>query len=681
MHEFYNDDNKDKDKANKKKSKFNRKAYKHAISMVESSGGKNLETPIDPETGKNYSSASGNYHFLYESIRDDPDMDGISMREFINRPELQEKIMDKALDGTLKGYSAYGENYANKLKEEYGSDRSVNEIAAMVHFVGPGGTRKFLKDPENYKPPGKVNMTGDEYLGNFTSHFDKYVLDNPEKQEPRGMMDNPIMQQPSFSTPPIQDNSRMLEQPRDNIKFKTKDLAKMTMAHEEIHPSQNVFNQNLNGENPKHEEANSFKEGGEINNTQGSASDLVTMFEGGGKHEENPLGGIPVGKGPNGKPNLVEEGETKWEDYIFSNVYDMDGNYSGGEGKKENVFEEGGDLINPTYPPKGKKPVDPDSIQRIDNTSTSRRITPNFKEKDPSKPSNQIEEIEKKEEKIGKSSFMTTAMRELMPLPNNGSQLLSALINEDSTYTTRDSSKKSNEHLYRSVRNAIKRTGKNSGGTEYEDYSDEIAKDINSLKANALDMAAGSVLSPEVDAATAFGRVSYKQDPETGKIKVYDSYDFSKTPGGDGLYKKIRSFAGEASEGRLDSSPKLIGEFDLDEKKKGFMDKVGDFSSNVVDAAISPIDAMNFSYGDVKKGTQKVKDAGNYLKKGALDAYEDASSTAKDLYNTASKSGSNVLNSISSGYKSLTNLFEEGGSLKERNIKKRRKKKTYNTRK
>lgn len=45
----------------------------------------------------------------------------------------------------------------------------------------------------------------------------------------------------------------------------------------------------------------------------------LTEFNVGGLHEENPNGGIPQGVGQNGKQNVVEEGETKFDDYIFSN--------------------------------------------------------------------------------------------------------------------------------------------------------------------------------------------------------------------------------------------------------------------------------------------------------------------------------------------------------------------------
>lgn len=44
----------------------------------------------------------------------------------------------------------------------------------------------------------------------------------------------------------------------------------------------------------------------------------LTEFTSGKTHEENPNGGIMQGTGTNGQPNLVEQGETKHEDYIFS---------------------------------------------------------------------------------------------------------------------------------------------------------------------------------------------------------------------------------------------------------------------------------------------------------------------------------------------------------------------------
>lgn len=44
----------------------------------------------------------------------------------------------------------------------------------------------------------------------------------------------------------------------------------------------------------------------------------VTEFNTGGTHEQNPYGGIQQGVASDGLPNLVEEGEVKYKDYIYS---------------------------------------------------------------------------------------------------------------------------------------------------------------------------------------------------------------------------------------------------------------------------------------------------------------------------------------------------------------------------
>jgi hypothetical protein len=56
--------------------------------------------------------------------------------------------------------------------------------------------------------------------------------------------------------------------------------------------------------------SNSFKDGGPM--------DQLTEFNAGGSHEENPLGGIPQGVSQNGQLNLVEQGEAKSGDYVYS---------------------------------------------------------------------------------------------------------------------------------------------------------------------------------------------------------------------------------------------------------------------------------------------------------------------------------------------------------------------------
>ena len=46
---------------------------------------------------------------------------------------------------------------------------------------------------------------------------------------------------------------------------------------------------------------------------------MLNEFNEGGTHSQNPLGGIPIGQDNQGNPNLVEQGETKKGDFVYSN--------------------------------------------------------------------------------------------------------------------------------------------------------------------------------------------------------------------------------------------------------------------------------------------------------------------------------------------------------------------------
>ena len=59
--------------------------------------------------------------------------------------------------------------------------------------------------------------------------------------------------------------------------------------------------------------------GGPLFSHSGDWSNGFTFVNEGGTHEENPNGGVPVGIDKEGVPNLVEEGEIIFNDYVFSN--------------------------------------------------------------------------------------------------------------------------------------------------------------------------------------------------------------------------------------------------------------------------------------------------------------------------------------------------------------------------
>ena len=80
----------------------------------------------------------------------------------------------------------------------------------------------------------------------------------------------------------------------------------------------NNYNLDMNGDYYKYvPKKKAF--GGELNTHGGDFSNGVTFINNGGTHEQNPFEGVPMGVAPDGKPNLVEEGEVLYNDYVFSN--------------------------------------------------------------------------------------------------------------------------------------------------------------------------------------------------------------------------------------------------------------------------------------------------------------------------------------------------------------------------
>ena len=59
--------------------------------------------------------------------------------------------------------------------------------------------------------------------------------------------------------------------------------------------------------------------GGDLNTYGSTYNGGLEYINNGDTHENNILGGVPMGSDRDGTPNLVEEGETIWNDYVFSN--------------------------------------------------------------------------------------------------------------------------------------------------------------------------------------------------------------------------------------------------------------------------------------------------------------------------------------------------------------------------
>lgn len=120
---------------------------------------------------------------------------------------------------------------------------------------------------------------------------------------------------------------------------------------------QKVMNQQMNFGlgNSFNQKLNTFDYGGAMN-----GMDLPTdmqYYENGGTHEENPNGGIQVGQDQQGNPNLVEEGEFRYGDYVFSDRIPVDysilSDFNIGKSKGNRNTKN-----NPTYAELAKKTAD-----------------------------------------------------------------------------------------------------------------------------------------------------------------------------------------------------------------------------------------------------------------------------------------------------------------------------------
>ena len=64
---------------------------------------------------------------------------------------------------------------------------------------------------------------------------------------------------------------------------------------------------------------NLFEEGGSIYTNGGVFNNDVDIIGNGGTHEDNINTGVQIGVDPEGTPNMVEEGEVIYNDYVYSN--------------------------------------------------------------------------------------------------------------------------------------------------------------------------------------------------------------------------------------------------------------------------------------------------------------------------------------------------------------------------
>lgn len=96
-----------------------------------------------------------------------------------------------------------------------------------------------------------------------------------------------------------------------------KDLRRLAEEKAEANYQNNISN--ITANNIFNLRSNMAALGGQLSTSGSDWTNGVSMINTGGTHEENPIGGVLHGISPEGEPNLVEEGEVVYNDYVFSN--------------------------------------------------------------------------------------------------------------------------------------------------------------------------------------------------------------------------------------------------------------------------------------------------------------------------------------------------------------------------
>lgn len=215
-------------------------------------------------------------------------------------------------------------------------------------------------------------------------------------------------------------------------------------------------------------------------------------------------------------------------------------------------------------------------------------------------------EGDKLKKALDESKISTKAIRGILEfgMPSNAAQLIAAMITKDPNLSLNDVSEEERLALYNSIVNANVRNKYAGGrqGTEYIDYSPEMHEAIQKLQGSVPQVLAGSYFSPDFNAATKFGRVSYEMNPDS-TIDVYDRYDFSKTKKLESAYSKLRNLVGDAAVKRgieSEDGENYVGNFDIN--------KMRELQKQYANATDNPISSFSQIYNRGKKPVKVLKE-------------------------------------------------------------------------
>lgn len=125
---------------------------------------------------------------------------------------------------------------------------------------------------------------------------------------------------------------------------------------------------NLNENQLFNMEANYAAFGGELGTNGADFTSGLLHVNSGGTHEDNGIGGIPISIDKDGNPNLVEEGETIYNNYVFSNRLEVPDDFKTRyklRGKKDLTFADASKKMSKESEERPNDPISKNGLESM----------------------------------------------------------------------------------------------------------------------------------------------------------------------------------------------------------------------------------------------------------------------------------------------------------------------------
>ena len=319
-------------KAKRKAKRLNKEAKEaneRALTSFETRAG-NIDTQNDFNMLANFSAYGGPLEFGSGAIGyefdnrylNNQEMGAIAKQRLTSLPNSFQALPE------MNTYNAFAEGGGLSRGKNYGSKKKPYPSVSSGDFAGPHGsypipTKADARDALRLAGSHGKESVRRKVLAKYPSLkafggslFDDVVGNNFNQSFTQGM----FQQEPEQTV-----QAANIAKDGGGIHIKKKNRGKFT-GYCGGKVTEACIRKGKNSSNPTTRKRATFAQnarnwnafGGWLNTQGGDFTNGVTFIDEGGSHEENPYQGIQIGVDPEGAPNLVEQGEVVYDDYVFS---------------------------------------------------------------------------------------------------------------------------------------------------------------------------------------------------------------------------------------------------------------------------------------------------------------------------------------------------------------------------